>query len=54
VCKIYGSLYLKYQLQFWSLPPKQYKEGHKRFKITKDDQRSGIYAECALYMGDEG
>lgn len=33
-------LYLEYQLKFWSLPPKQDMERHKRFKITKDDQRS--------------
>lgn len=47
-------LYLEYQLQFWSLPPKQDMEGHKRFKTIKDDPRSGISAECSLCMADEG
>lgn len=46
-------LYPEYQLQFWSLPLKQDMEGHKRFKTTKDDPRSGMSAEYSLCMGHE-
>lgn len=46
-------VFLEYQLQVLSLPRKQYIQGYKRFKITKDDKRSGEHAECLFCTRDE-
>lgn len=54
LCTNLRFVYGEYQLHFWSYLPKQDVDRHKRFRITKDDQSSGIYAECSLCVRNEG